>query len=250
MPSQKKTKQIAKSISNFGFNNNALVIGDSHEPFCHPNYRSFCVEVANIFKVSKVFHIGDEVDNHAISYHESNPDGRSAGDEYIEAYSNMQQWFSEFPEVDVCIGNHSALHMRKAQTAGLPKAFVKTYKEVWSAPDGWRWDWEFRFGDVLLEHGINSSGQNGAITRAKDNRMSTVIGHIHSFGGVQYSASDRDIIFGMNVGCGIDITRYAFEYGKQFKKRPTLGCGVLLDGGRAGIFIPMDMGKKVIITKK
>ena len=249
MPSAKKTKQIEKAVSEYGFLNNSIVIGDTHEPFTHQNYRAFCVEIANYFRCDRVFHIGDEVDNHAISYHESNPDGMSAGHEFEQAYDAMQLWFRDFPVVDICIGNHSALNFRKAHTAGLPKKFLKTYNQVWDAPDTWNWAWEHRFGDVLLEHGINSSGQNGAINRAKDNRMSTVIGHIHSFGGVLYSASDRDIIFGLNVGCGIDVRRYAFEYGKQFKKRPTLGCGVLLDGGRAALFIPMDMGKKIIITK-
>ena len=52
---------------------NVLVIGDTHEPFCHPGYKAFCYEVANKFQCSEVVHIGDEVDNHAISYHESKP---------------------------------------------------------------------------------------------------------------------------------------------------------------------------------
>lgn len=234
-----------KKLNPYGFINNALVIGDTHEPFCHPGYRNFCYDVANYFKVESVFHIGDEVDNHAISYHESNPNGMSAGHEADAAYDAMQLWFKTFPVVDVCIGNHSALNMRKAQTAGLPSRFMKSFNDVWDAPKTWRWAWEHRFGDVCIEHGTGSSGQNGAMTRAKDNRMSTVIGHLHSFGGVQYSASDKDIIFGMNVGCGIDINRYAFEYGKQFKKRPTLGAGILLDGGRVAIWVPMDLGSKV-----
>ena len=54
---------------------NVLVIGDTHEPFCHPKYRDFCYEVGNKFQCAEVVHIGDEVDGHAISYHESNPDG-------------------------------------------------------------------------------------------------------------------------------------------------------------------------------
>jgi len=41
----------------------------------------------------------------------------------------------------------------------------------------------------------------------------------------------------------------AFAYGKHFPKKPTIGCGVVLDEGRTGIFIPMDLGSKVIRKK-
>ena len=81
--------------------------------------------------------------------------------------------------------------------------------------------------------------------RAISNRQSTVIGHCHSFGGVNYMASRNDLIFGMNVGCGIDVDAMAFSYGKNFPKKPTLGCGVVLDGGRTAIFIPMDLGSRI-----
>ena len=50
----------------------------------------------------------------------------------------------------------------------------------------------------------------------------------------------------MNVGCGLDTTSYAASYGKHFPKKPTIGCGVVLDEGRIGIFIPMDLGSKLI----
>ena len=54
------------------------------------------------------------------------------------------------------------------------------------------------------------------------------------------------MIFGMNVGCGIDIDAYAMEYSRPFPKRPTLGCGVVLDGGRVAIFVLMPLGSKII----
>jgi hypothetical protein len=236
-------------LRDMNFDNNALVIGDAHEPYSHPDYKNFCYEVANYFKCSSIFNIGDEVDNHAISYHESDPDLPSAGDEFDKAYTAMQEWFALFSDVKVCIGNHTALHMRKAYSSGLPKRMIKSYSEMWDAPAGWKWAEMWEFGNVVLEHGTGSAGQNGAINRAKDNRRSTVIGHIHSFGGVSYLASDWDIIYGLNVGCGVDYKHPAFGYGKNFKKKPTLGCGVLLDGGRIGLFVPMDLGNKVKFSK-
>lgn len=233
-------------IKNYRSGSNVGVISDTHEPFCHPDYLPFCEEVFEKFGCSEIVHIGDEVDNHALSYHEHNPNGHSPAKESDLAFERLQLWYKAFPEVKVCIGNHSALHKRKALTHGLPDRFIKTFEDAWEAPKGWRWHLQHEINGVIYEHGIGSSGQNGAVNRAKDNRQSTVIGHIHSFGGVLYSTSDRDMIFGLNVGCGIDIEKYAMEYAKPFKKRPTLGCGVVLDGGRIGLFIPMDLGNKII----
>jgi predicted phosphodiesterase len=219
------------------------IIGDTHEPFTHPDYRNFCYKTFEQFKVTKIVHIGDEVDNHALSYHEHNPNGDSAEAEAEKAMKAMEKWYKTFPNVDVIVGNHSALPHRQATTAGIPKRFMKAYEDVWEAPKGWKWHTDIDIDHVKYIHGIGSSGQLGAITRAIRSRQSTVIGHIHSFGGVSYQASDTDLIFGLNVGCGIDTRSYAFEYGKPFVNKPTLGCGIVIDGFR-GIFYPMNLGKK------
>lgn len=226
---------------------NIGIIGDTHEPFCRKGYREFCYEVFNQFACGEIVHSGDEVDNHAISYHETNPNGHSASMEAELAQKNLNEWYKMFPKVKVCIGNHSALIERQAQTTGLPRKFIKSYEEIWEAPKGWKWALQWELDNVIFTHGTGSSGQNGAINRARDNRQSTVIGHIHSFGGVAYSASDRDMIFGLNVGCGIDIESYAMEYGKPFAKRPTIGCGVVI-GGTVGLFVPMPLGSKISYT--
>ncbi len=225
------------------------IIGDTHEPFCHPDYRNFCYKTFNAYKVSKIVHIGDEVDNHALSYHEHLPDGDSAGKEAERAQKAMNKWYATFDKVEVIVGNHSALPYRQATTAGIPKRFIKAYEEIWEAPATWKWHNQFEIEHVNYVHGIGSSGQNGAINRALRARQSTVIGHIHSFGGVNYHANDNDLIFGLNVGCGIDTRAYAFEYGKPFVNKPTLGCGIVIDGHQA-LFIPMKLGKKYEWIKK
>lgn len=219
------------------------VIGDTHEPFCHKDYRNFCYETFNKYGVTDICHIGDEVDNHALSYHEHSPDGYSPGHEAEQAQKAMERWYKTFPDVTVLVGNHSALPYRQATTAGIPKRFLKAYEDVWNSPKGWKWDVSIEIDHVKYIHGIGSSGQNGAINRALRSRQSTVIGHIHSFGGVNYHASENDIIFGMNVGCGIDVHAYSFEYGKPFVNKPTLGCGIVV-GGTDAIFVPMKLGKK------
>lgn len=219
------------------------IIGDTHEPFTHKDYRDFCNETFNKYKVERIVHIGDEIDNHAISFHDSDPNGMSAESEAVKAQEAMDKWYRAFPEVSVIIGNHTALPFRQANAAGLPKRFIKTYEEAWQAPKGWKWHNEIEIDHVKYVHGMGCSGQNGAINLAIRSRQSTVIGHIHSFAGVNYHANNNDLIFGMNTGCGIDVHAYAFEYAKPFVNKPTLGCGIVIEGQEA-IFVPMKLGKK------
>ncbi len=238
-------------IQQFRNSKNCGILGDTHEPYCiketkdHISYRNFCYEVFNRFGVSEIIHIGDECDNSALSYFEKSPSMLNAESEAEKAQREMEGWYKTFPNVKVCVGNHSALPFRQATTAGLPKRFLKSYEEIWRAPKGWKWQMQWEIDGVLYEHGTGSSGPNGARNRAIANRQSTVIGHSHSFGGVSYMASRNDMIFGLNVGCGISVNEIAFAYSKPFPKKPTIGCGLVLDGGRTGIFIPMDLGSKI-----
>ena len=145
----KKEYEILKSHRN---NNNVGIIGDTHEPFCHKHYRDFCYEVFSRFGVSEIIHIGDEVDNAALSYHESMVEMPNAESEAEQAQRAMEKWYKTFPDVKVCVGNHSALPFRKATTAGIPNRFMKTYEEIWKAPDGWKWALSWEIDGVLYEH--------------------------------------------------------------------------------------------------
>lgn len=217
-----------------------LVIGDLHAPFTHPRYLRHCIDVGNTYKCDRVVLTGDEADNHAISYHEKNPDGYSPGSELAKAKRVLSAWFAAFPRASVAISNHGSLFYRKGVTAGLPAEVFRSYAEIWGAPKTWRWELRHVIDGVQYIHGTGFSGQLGAITAAKKHRQSTVIGHIHSHGGVLFTASNHDLLFGLNAGCGIDIKSYAFEYGREFAERPTLGCGTVING-RSAAFHPMRM---------
>jgi predicted phosphodiesterase len=219
------------------------IIADTHEPFTHPGYRDFCEYTFNKYGVSRIVHIGDEADNYFLSYHEKDPNFLNYEKETERAMANMREWYKVFPNVDVMVGNHGALPFRKATTIGLPKKWLKTYEEYWESPTGWKWHQDIEIDNVKYTHGLGSSGQTGAIDRAIRSRQSTVIGHIHAFAGVNYHASNNDLIFGMNVGCGIDAKAYAFEYGKDFNNKPVVGCGIVINGEQA-IFVPMNLGSK------
>lgn len=215
-----------------------LGIGDKHIPFEHPKYLAFIKKVQKRFNTNKTVDLGDVYEHNAISYHESDPDGRSSGDELKLAAKAVRPWARAFPKLKACYGNHDILPYRQAKTNGIPRHMLRELNEIYDTPS-WDWAEEHIIDGVLYTHG-RGGGKNAALSMAQSERMSCVMGHAHSWGGVQYTASTRDLLFGMNVGCGIDIKRYSFAYAKKFSVRPTLGCGVVLEGKEA-IFIPMEL---------
>ena len=219
---------------------NVLVIGDPHEPFTKEGYLEFCRKIQEEYDCGTVIHIGDAVDNHAVSYHEKDPEGMSAGDEFNLAIERMKRWYYTFPNVKVCIGNHDALPFRKAFSAGLPKTWLKTYQELLQSPPTWEWDFVHQVNGVIYQHGTGLSGEMAAINAARENRQSTVIGHLHTVMNTRFLASYKDLIFGVTVGCGIDHEKYAFAYGKQNTRKPVVACCVVLDG-KLPINIPMPI---------
>jgi hypothetical protein len=221
------------------YNDNVLIIGDRHTPFEHRDYLEFCIGVHKRFKCKRVIDIGDEVDNHAISYHEHDPDGMSAGHEYKLAKRRLAEWYKVFPKMEICIGNHTSLMFRKAYTYGIPAKMLKDYSKIWDTPN-WLWVPEVNINGICIKHGNNISGQYGHINHALNSRKSLIMGHIHSVLDVYYMASDVDRIFACVVGCGIDRKAYAMAYGKDFARKPILGCAVLIEG-KYPIPIPMEL---------
>lgn len=149
-----------------------------------------------------------------------------------EADTHLKRWFGAFPELFLCRGNHDRLIDRKANTFGLPNRAFKSFREIWNFPLGWQDDFSWEFYGVRFMHGTGFSGQNAHIKAAESSRQSCVIGHTHSTLATNYLVSEKDRIFAMNVGCGIDRHAYAFNYGRDLPKKPALGCGVVTDKGK------------------
>lgn len=222
-------------------NKNILIIADTHAPAVKKGYLEFCMNIRDKYECDTIIHIGDEVDHHALSNHPKIPDGLSAGDEYRAAYKELQRWFKAFPEVKVCIGNHSSRMFRKAIEFGVPYGYLKKYKEVWDAPDEWVWEYEHVVNGVIFTHGTNTSGLYPHINLAKKNRQSTCIGHHHCVFGVEWSACQKDMIFGMCVGSGMSSDTYASEYAITFPTKPIVGCGVVTDYGKNPFVVRMEL---------
>jgi hypothetical protein len=64
-----------------------------------------------------------------------------------------------------------------------------------------------------------------------------VLGHIHAFAGVQWQTGLTGSIFGMGCGSPLDPPAPAFDSAAHLAHRPTLGCGLIVDG--VPQFIPL-----------
>lgn len=220
---------------------NILCIGDSHAPFVRKGYLDFCKRIRDRYECDTIVHMGDEVDHHALSNHSHDPNGLSPGDEFLSAYKEMQKWFKSFPKCYVCIGNHTSRLFRLASENGIPNAYLKTYQEIWDAPETWRWAKSWEINNILFMHGTGKTGGFAHANWAKQNRQSTVIGHLHSIAGVEWFASQKDIIFGMAVGCGFDTKSYAAAYGEDFAAKPIISCGVIQNAGKLPFIVKMEI---------
>lgn len=210
---------------------NVLFIGDLHAPFILDGYLDFNIELQKKYNCGTIIFAGDIIDSHSWSFHEHNVDGMSVRDELTAATNQLKQWYKAFPEATVLFGNHDLLISRKASAYGLSQVFLKYFGDIIEAPKTWNFVHELYKDNVLYIHG----SQGNAIDRATSIRHSVAQGHLHSQAFVQWSVSQIDSIFGLQVGCGLDRKAYAFEYAKDMPKKPIISSGVILERGRLPI---------------
>lgn len=218
-----------------------LVIGDVHEPAAHPGYLAFCKDIRKQWKCDRVVFIGDILDWHSISFHAAEPSAPGPLQEFDEARQAIQRWYRAFPSARVCIGNHDSRLARLAATVNIPARFIRDYSDLWNTP-GWEWLQDFTIDRVHYLHGTGLGGQQPALTSAKASMLSTVCGHVHSVAGVRFTAGPDRRIFGMDVGCGVDTSHPAMNYGSNLVRKPLLGAGVVIDG-KQPYWVAMEMAR-------
>lgn len=219
-----------------------LVISDFHAPYNHPDAHMFLKACKKKFKPTDVVGIGDETDFHAMSFHDSNPDLPSAGDELEEAISELKKLYKLFPKCTLVESNHGSMVLRKALAKGFPKAVLKGYNEILKAPKTWKWVDDLTIktplGPVYFCHG--KSGAAGGL--AKLYGMSCVQGHFHEKADITYISTPEKLMFDAHVGCLADDSSLALQYNKINPKRPIVSILVIVDG--IPQLVPMVLNKK------
>jgi len=224
-----------------------LAIGDTHCPAMHPRYPDFLADMASAWKIDRFVHIGDGVDNRAISFHAKEVGIHSIEEEIDLANEQIRQLVQAVGHnVDYLIGNHSALPSRQAAVVGLSKRHLAPITDVYPA---WSSKWRIhdRYADVsidgvLYRHGDKGLGNayNAAYRNAEKECKSVVQGHLHAQAGVVWGANSHTAYFGLQTGCGTDPRSPYLNYSRIYSKRPVLGCGIIIDGGEAH-FERMDL---------
>ena len=214
---------------------NVLVIGDLHEPFCLDSYLDWCLEQYHTYNCTEIVFIGDVIDNHYSSYHETSADGMGGLDELELAIKRISRWYKAFPKATVIIGNHDRIIMRKAQTSAIPSKWIKSYKEVLEVPN-WNFVERYEKDDVQYIHGEGGTAR----TKCRADMMNTVQGHLHTQCYTEHYVGKNFRVFGTQVGCGINHKSYAMAYAK-YGKRPAVGCAVILNNGQTPLNLLMPL---------
>jgi len=226
-------------------NSRLLIIPDQHAPYHHPDTIAFLDDVAINVEPTRIINLGDEVDNHGLSMHDSDPNLDSPGMELAKAKIFLKELAELFPVMDICHSNHGSLVYRRAKKFGIPVEYIKSYRDILfdgNEGDGWQWQQKVRLvlpnGErLILQH--QSSGDT--LLNAAHERSNLIEGHEHGTFEIKFKQNEYSDNYWIAIsGCLVDETALAFEYGKLFTKKPVIGCTVVLDSQPYLIKMPQN----------
>lgn len=231
-----------------------LFISDQHAPYTHPDALSFLSALKEKHAFDKIVNLGDEMDYHAMSFHDSDPNLYSASDELDAAREWLHKLHDIFPDMDIVESNHGSMKYRKAKHHGVPRGELLSYRaSVFGEQDergdiyypgergrGWTWH-----PDLILQTphepvAVKHGGAKNTEKNVLDDRCCYVQGHFHEDLNIVYISTPRALLWGMTSGCLIDKKSYAFAYNQGFKKRPIIGCTGCIEGFPVIFPMPLD----------
>ena len=225
------------------------VISDMHMPFEHPDALRFLQAIKRKYKPTLTVNIGDEIDSHDLSFHDSDKDLPSAGDELKLAIQKIKKLESIFPDMILVDSNHGSLAIRRMKHHGIPMKYMATNQQIYGVSDRWQW-----VNDLMVKlpngqncyfaHLITKDGKKLASQRA----VNVVQGHFHTEFRIDYVSNPDNLLWSLQVGCLIDKRSLAFAYDKLNLSRPVIGCAVIVDS--KPILIPMPLNKSSRWTGK
>lgn len=211
-----------------------LIISDIHLPHAHQDWYHFLSEIKNQYKPELIINVGDEIDGHSISFHDSDQELFSASKELEYAIEEIQHLKQLFPKMYLCESNHGSLIFRRMKHHGLPLRHLKSLQELYNTPQ-WSWHHEIiletHIGNTLIVHGKTGAYHKLAMSQG----CNAVQGHFHQRSEVTWSRSSTNNIFNMFVGCLINEQSLAFAYGKNIAKKPIISLGWLNELGEPSV---------------
>ena len=219
-----------------------LVISDMHLPYQHKDSIKFLKEIKKEFKPDTTLSIGDLLDQHALSFHDSSPELYSAGMELDKAKEYVKELESIFPKLIEVDSNHSSMIYRRALKHGLPRAYLKDYGDFLETRK-WKWVDDLTLTMSNGQRCFFTHGRSADVLKVSQTMgMSAVQGHYHTKFVISWWANPDNLFFGMNVGCLIDQKSMAFNYAKNFRTRFIIGCGIIING--IPRLLPMVLNEK------
>ena len=236
-----KVKRFNRSVNVEYDNSRILLISDLHIPYHHKDAIAFLAHLKKKYKPTRVICLGDELDKHALSYHDSDPDLKSAGDELRESLPIIAELYKMFPVMEIIESNHGSLVWRKAKTHGIPRHYIKSYNDVLGVGEGWTWHPDLV---VDLPDGnrcyIHHGKSNNVVRLSQQMGMSAVQGHYHEILSASYWGNPNGLHWGLQAGCLIDDESYAFSYNNVNLKRPVIGTALIINS--LPVLEPLVMG--------
>lgn len=228
---KKRTNKKEKVRLNKNGDEVILVFGDMHIPYHREGSLEFLKEVNDKYKPTKIICTGDELDNHAMSFHDTDPNNPNSGDELDNSMPYLKTLYKLFPNVDLVDSNHGSMVFRKAKVGGIPMEYLKSMRDILEAPKGWNWHKDYlctmnNGQDLFVTHGLKKN----SLRLAEQYGCCVVQGHYHEDSSIHYSSSPRQLIWGCSAGCLLDDKTLAFEYNKTNMKRPILSCLIIING--------------------
>jgi len=236
---------MSKPILNLDYENQTILfISDMHIPYHHQDSMEFLSALKEVYDPDLVISLGDLGDFHAISFHDTDPDLYSAGEELEQLKAYSQELEEIFPSMFIVGSNHGDLALRKALSNGLPRSMIREFNDIYGVGDDWFFvdDITIRtkadIPDIYVAHSIRKN----AIQVAQQRGQRFIQGHFHESFGINYAGNPNSLLWGVNSGCLIDKTSQAFAYGKLNLNRPILGTVVVENG--IPTCLPMVLSKE------
>lgn len=219
-----------------------LCVSDQHAPYHHRDTIAFLSAIDKKYKPTLIINGGDEVDKHAMNFHEHDPDLPSAGDELLQAIKMLKQLEKLFPDMILLDSNHGSMAARKLKYNGIPMKYLATPQQIYGVSSKWKWVNDLTLTlpngqPVYLCHGMTKSGLKLATQRG----TCVVQFHYHTEFKIEYAGNPEALLWSLQSGCLIDRKSLAFAYDKLNLNRPVIGTSMIIDS--KPVLIPMTLNK-------